>query len=81
MLLILFVSLFAAEVFVLPEIKSRIGNIINGLGIDMSENRQLNQLSSGQRAKVFLGKMLLEEKDIILLAPGLNLKLVFSLIL
>ena len=54
------------------EIKSRIGNIINGLGIDMSENRQLNQLSSGQRAKVFLGKMLLEEKDIILLDEPTN---------
>ena len=36
------------------EIKSRIGNIINGLGIDMSENRLLKELSSGQRAKVFL---------------------------
>lgn len=54
------------------EIKSRIGNIINGLGIDMSENRLLKELSSGQRAKVFLGKMLLEEKDIILLDEPTN---------
>lgn len=54
------------------EIKSRIGNIINGLGIQIAENRLLKQLSSGQRAKVFLGKMLLEEKDIILLDEPTN---------
>lgn len=54
------------------EIKSRIGNIINGLGIDIIENRLLKELSSGQRAKVFLGKMLLEEKDIILLDEPTN---------
>ena len=38
----------------------------------MSENRLLKELSSGQRAKVFLGKMLLEEKDIILLDEPTN---------
>lgn len=54
------------------EIKSRIGNIINGLGIQIEENRLLKELSSGQRAKVFLGKMLLEEKDIILLDEPTN---------
>lgn len=54
------------------EIKSRIGNIINGLGIQVEENRLLKDLSSGQKAKVFLGKMLLEEKDIILLDEPTN---------
>lgn len=54
------------------EIKSRIGNIINGLGIQMEDNRLLKELSSGQKAKVFLGKMLLEEKDIILLDEPTN---------
>lgn len=54
------------------EIKSRIGNIINGLGIQMEDNRLLKDLSSGQKAKVFLGKMLLEEKDIILLDEPTN---------
>ena len=45
-------------------IKSKIGNVINGLGIHIEEDRKLKELSGGQRAKVFLGKMLLEEKDI-----------------
>lgn len=53
-------------------IKSKIGNIINGLGIDISENRLLKNLSGGQRAKVFLGKMLLEEKDVLLLDEPTN---------
>ena len=54
------------------EIKSRIGNIINGLGIEIEQNRLLKDLSSGQRAKVFLGKMLLEEKDVLLLDEPTN---------
>lgn len=53
-------------------IKSKIGNIINGLGIDISEKRTLKQLSGGQRVKVFLGKMLLEEKDVLLLDEPTN---------
>ena len=54
------------------EIKSRIGNVINGLGIDIEEDRMLKNLSSGQRAKVFLAKMLLEEKDVLLLDEPTN---------
>lgn len=54
------------------EIKSRIGNIINGLGIEIESKRLLKDLSSGQRAKVFLGKMLLEEKDVLLLDEPTN---------
>lgn len=53
-------------------IKSKISNIINGLGIDIEENRLLKNLSGGQRAKVFLGKMLLEEKDVLLLDEPTN---------
>ena len=47
-------------------IKSKIMNVINGLGIDEDENKILRDLSGGQRAKVFLAKMLLEEKDVLL---------------
>jgi len=57
-------------------IKSNIGNIVNGLGIDIgdtvSDSRLLKELSGGQRAKVFLGKMLLEEKDVLLLDEPTN---------
>ena len=53
-------------------VKSSIGNVINGLGIDVEENRKLKDLSGGQRAKVFLGKMLLEEKDVLLLDEPTN---------
>lgn len=53
-------------------IKSKIGNVINGLGIIMDENHLLMNLSGGQRAKVFLGKMLLEEKDVLLLDEPTN---------
>lgn len=53
-------------------IKSKISNVINGLGIDVKENRILKNLSGGQRAKVFLGKMLLEEKDVLLLDEPTN---------
>ncbi|HEY8444919.1 MAG TPA: ABC-F family ATP-binding cassette domain-containing protein [Bacilli bacterium] len=53
-------------------IKSKIGNVINGLGIDVNDHRTLKQLSGGQRVKVFLGKMLLEEKDVLLLDEPTN---------
>lgn len=53
-------------------IKSKIGNIVNGLGIDIEEDRPLKNLSGGQRAKVFLGKMLLEERDVLLLDEPTN---------
>lgn len=53
-------------------IKSKIGNVINGLGISYDENWVLKNLSSGQRGKVFLAKMLLEEKDVLLLDEPTN---------
>ena len=53
-------------------IKSKIYNIINGLGIDEDLNKLIGNLSSGQRAKIFLGKMLLEENDVLLLDEPTN---------
>jgi ATPase subunit of ABC transporter with duplicated ATPase domains len=53
-------------------IKSRIGNVVNGLGINYDENQKLTNLSSGQRVKVFLAKMLLEERDVLLLDEPTN---------
>jgi len=53
-------------------VKSKISNVINGLGIDDNPHRILKNLSSGQRGKVFLAKMLLEEKDVLLLDEPTN---------
>lgn len=53
-------------------IKSKISNVINGLGIDNSRDVLIKNLSSGQRGKVFLGKMLLEERDVLLLDEPTN---------
>lgn len=53
-------------------IKSKISNVVNGLGINYDENLLLKKLSGGQRVKVFLAKMLLEEKDVLLLDEPTN---------
>ncbi|MDD4000500.1 MAG: ABC-F family ATP-binding cassette domain-containing protein [Bacilli bacterium] len=53
-------------------IKSRISNVTGGLGLDENEERALKDLSSGERIKVFLAKMLLEEKDVLLLDEPTN---------
>lgn len=53
-------------------IKSRISNVVSGLGIKYDENWTLDKLSSGQRVKVFLAKMLLEQKDVLLLDEPTN---------
>lgn len=53
-------------------IKSEIENVISGLGIHHSGDTLLSKLSGGQRAKVFLAKMLLEEKDVLLIDEPTN---------
>lgn len=54
-------------------LKSEVGNIVNGLGIsNIDLSTPLAKLSGGQRAKVFLGKLLLEECDCILLDEPTN---------
>lgn len=53
--------------------KSEIGNVINGLGLgDVDLDTPLKNLSGGQKAKVFLGKLLLNEADCILLDEPTN---------
>lgn len=54
-------------------INSKIGNIINGLGIsNYGLDSMLSTLSGGQREKVYLAKMLLEESDVLLMDEPTN---------
>jgi len=54
-------------------INSKIGNIINGLGISSyGLDTLLSNLSGGQREKVYLAKMLLEESDVLLMDEPTN---------
>jgi ATPase subunit of ABC transporter with duplicated ATPase domains len=54
-------------------IKSKIGNIIHGLGLQMDILEvPIKHLSGGMRAKIILGKLLLEEADILLLDEPTN---------
>lgn len=54
-------------------INSTIGNVINGLGLDKIDmDTPLKKLSGGQREKVFLAKMLLEDNDVLLLDEPTN---------
>ncbi len=53
--------------------KSQIGNIIHGLGLSMDLLEEpIKHLSGGMRAKIILGKLLLEESDILLLDEPTN---------
>ena len=52
---------------------STLGNMINGLGIQaMGLDTKLKNLSGGQRAKVFLAKLLLEKPDVLLMDEPTN---------
>jgi ATPase subunit of ABC transporter with duplicated ATPase domains len=54
-------------------IKSKVGNIIHGLGLQMELlDEPIKNLSGGMRAKIILGKLLLEESDVILLDEPTN---------
>ena len=52
---------------------STLGNMINGLGIsEYGMDTHLKNLSGGQRAKVYLAKLLLEEPDVLLMDEPTN---------
>ena len=54
-------------------LQEKVGRIIDGLGLlPYDLNRPMKTLSGGQRAKLFLGKMLLEEKDVLLMDEPTN---------
>ena len=54
-------------------LQEKVGRIIVGLGLSAYDlSRPMKTLSGGQRAKLFLGKMLLEEKDVLLLDEPTN---------
>lgn len=54
-------------------LKSKVGNIVHGLGLKMDIlQRPIKELSAGMRAKIILGKLLLEESDVLLLDEPTN---------
>lgn len=54
-------------------LQEKVGRLTDGLGFQKEQLlRPLKQLSSGQREKVFLAKMLLEEKDVLLMDEPTN---------
>jgi ATPase subunit of ABC transporter with duplicated ATPase domains len=54
-------------------IKSNVESVIQGLGLgEIDDTRTINTLSSGQRAKVLLAKILLDKPDVILLDEPTN---------
>lgn len=54
-------------------ISSTINNVLNGLGLDLSVlEQEISTLSGGMRAKIILGKLLLEDSDILLLDEPTN---------
>ncbi|TVP94277.1 MAG: ABC transporter ATP-binding protein [Acholeplasmatales bacterium] len=55
------------------QIKSDIGKIVHGLGLSMDlMDTKIKHLSGGMRAKIILGKLLLDEADVLLLDEPTN---------
>ena len=55
------------------QMKSLVGNIIHGLGLQMDILEEpIKHLSGGMRAKIILGKLLLEDADVLLLDEPTN---------
>ena len=54
-------------------LQEKVGKLVDGLGIQKDLlNRKLSTLSSGQREKIYLAKMLLEENDVLLMDEPTN---------
>lgn len=54
-------------------LQEKVGRLTDGLGFDQTDlERPLRLLSSGQREKAYLAKMLLEEKDVLLMDEPTN---------
>ncbi|MDY6430509.1 MAG: ABC-F family ATP-binding cassette domain-containing protein [Bacilli bacterium] len=54
-------------------LQEKVGKLINGLGIsDFLLERKLSTLSSGQKEKIYLAKMLLEDNDFLLMDEPTN---------
>lgn len=54
-------------------LQEKVGRLTNGLGFDDADlERPLSKLSSGQREKIYLAKMLLEEKDVLIMDEPTN---------
>ena len=54
-------------------LQEKVGRLTDGLGFDPSDlEKPLHLLSSGQREKAYLAKMLLEEKDVLLMDEPTN---------